>query len=57
MTRYTARPASLGRSNSEPMIPHLTVTERGSVRTGLLDHHGRELWRKPEPCGFGREGE
>jgi len=27
------------------------------VKTGLLDKNGNEIWRAPNPVGFGRDGE
>jgi hypothetical protein len=33
-------------------VPNLSVIGSGPVRTGLLDQHGDQIWRSPEPVGF-----
>lgn len=37
--------------------PSLTVDEHVATDTGLLDVDGNEIWRSPNPVGFGRDDE
>ena len=40
-----------------PLIPSLSVDDHESVFTGLIDCSGEEIWRAPNPMGFGRNDE
>jgi hypothetical protein len=62
MARYVRRPRAdwieddcVG--NEDTLLPHLTVDDHEAVFTGLLDAKGEEIWRTPNPMGFGRDGE
>ena len=33
-------------------VPNLTVDGGGAVKTGLVDQHGKDIWRSSEPVGF-----
>jgi len=35
----------------------VTVCDHEAVNTGLLDADGDEIWREPNPVGFGRDDE
>jgi len=35
----------------------VSVCDHEAVYTGLLDADGDEIWREPNPIGFGRDGE
>lgn len=35
----------------------LYVPEHVPYYTGLLDSHGNDIWRAPNPIGFGRDAE
>lgn len=37
--------------------PPITVDEHVATDTGLLDVDGNEIWRAPNPVGFGRDEE
>lgn len=43
--------------DDEPHRPNLTVDSHEAVFTGLIDSRGEEIWRTPNPMGFGRDGE
>jgi hypothetical protein len=43
--------------NTDPMLPAVSVDDHEAVFTGLLDAKGEEVWRAPNPMGFGRDGE
>ena len=34
------------------LIDNLTVVESEPSFSGLLDQHGNEIWRMPDPIGF-----
>lgn len=59
MARYVIghRPEALGRYENEPMIPVVCAPESVPVATGLFDARGNEIWRLPNPMGFGRDEE
>ena len=62
MTRYAtrsrlAKPRSFDIDDDTPLIPNLTVDDHEAVFTGLLDASGEELFRLPNPIGFGRDKE
>jgi hypothetical protein len=38
-----------------PLVPHLSVAERGAVDTGLVFADGSRIYRAPNPIGFGRD--
>jgi hypothetical protein len=42
---------------ADPGIPHIDVPEHKASFTGILDARGEEIWRGPNPMGFGRHGE
>lgn len=53
MSRYVAMPRPRATfDDPEPMIPNLSVDERGPVDTGLVDSKGNRIMRLPEPLGF-----
>jgi hypothetical protein len=58
--RYITRAAKPGFietplwGDEEKMRPHLSVDDHDPVFTGLLDAKGDEIWRAPNPMGFGR---
>lgn len=39
------------------VTPSLTVDEHVPQFTGLLDSKGDEIWRAPNPVGFGKDDE
>jgi len=42
---------------TDPLIPNVDVPEHEAAFTGLLDAKGEEIWRGPNPMGFGRDWE
>ena len=63
MGRYVARkvggigPVRSYWMDDAPMLPSLCAPDSLPVNTGLLDAHGNELWRRPNPVGFGKDTE
>ena len=61
MGRYTTRsPRSNGDDWAEtdnPLLLSLAVDDHVAVFTGILDGKGEEIWRSPNPIGFGRNEE
>lgn len=61
MPRYTSRaPRSFHCEDdwhTDPMLPGVTVDDHEAVFTGLLDAKGEEIWRQPNPMGFGRDND
>lgn len=60
MPRYTIRPQAGGwieddTSFYESDIPYIEVPEHYAVFTGLIDAKGNEIWREPNPMGFGKD--
>lgn len=53
MARYFARPKA-DWDESYPLIPDLHVPDNKPVRTGVIDNRGNDIWRAPNPIGFGR---
>ncbi len=43
--------------NDESLKPALAVTDHRPTFTGLLDASGDEIWKAPNPMGFGRDEE
>jgi hypothetical protein len=65
MARYFTRPTA-GKpvyietplwGDVEPHRPHLSVDDHEPTFTGLLDTKGEEIWRAPNPMGFGHDGD
>ncbi len=51
MSRYFVKAAH--NWGDEPVyLPNLSVDGGGAVKTGLLDTHGKDIWRAGEPVGF-----
>jgi hypothetical protein len=42
---------------TDPLLPNVDVPEHEASFTGLLDAKGEEIWRGPNPMGFGRDNE
>jgi hypothetical protein len=42
---------------SDPLLPSVDVPEHEPSFTGLLDSRGEEIWRAPNPMGFGHHRE
>lgn len=40
-----------------PLLPNLHLPDSAPIKTGLLDSKGNEIWRTPNPIGFGRDEE
>jgi hypothetical protein len=64
MPRYSTRPARAYKPliceddwYSDPLLPCVAVSDHEAAFTGLLDAKGEEIWRSPNPMGFGRDGE
>lgn len=65
MSRYFAKPtckkslqvAAVDWWDAPPMISNVTVSDHDAIDTGLVDQHGDQIMRAPNPCGFGRDGE
>lgn len=64
MGRYVARakcgeirPVRSYWDDGAPLLPSLCASELIPVNTGLLDARGNELWKLPNPVGFGRDEE
>jgi hypothetical protein len=60
MPRYTTRsvrPRADWMDDDSPLVPNLSVDDHEAVFTGLLDDKGEEIWRCPNPMGFGRDDE
>jgi len=58
--RYFTRRASVQIEDdcyTDPLIPNIDAPEPEASFTGLLDAKGEEIWRAPNPIGFGRDGE
>lgn len=43
--------------DNEPHRPSLSVSDHTPLFTGLFDAAGEEIWRAPNPVGFGRDSE
>lgn len=65
MARYFTRPRA-GKpvyvetplwDDVEPQRLQLSVDDHEPAFTGLLDDKGEEIWRAPNPMGFGRDGD
>lgn len=63
MSRYFTRPR-MGKplyvetplwDDVEPSRRDLTVSDHEAAFTGLLDSKGEEIWRGPNPIGFGSD--
>jgi hypothetical protein len=59
VSRYTRRPRAVDDfiADEPPLLPSLSVDDHLAVFTGLLDAEGEEIWRTPNPMGFGRDAE
>jgi hypothetical protein len=62
MPRYVSRPRSAVAEDDcvfdeNPLLPAVSVDDHEAVFTGLLDATGDEIWRAPNPMGFGRDGD
>lgn len=61
MPRYVTRPSANGWVDDcvieTPMLPSLEACDFEPTFTGLLDADGDEIWRAPNPIGFGRDEE
>ena len=44
-------------NDSDPLLPGISVADHTPSFTGLLDAKGEEIWRAPNPMGFGRDRE
>ena len=59
MPRYVTRPKAtrprMEWDDDVPLVPSLTVDDHEAVCTGILDSNGDEIWRAPNPIGFGRD--
>lgn len=41
----------------DPVLPSLSADDHDPVFTGLLDARGEQIWRAPNPMGFGKDEE
>lgn len=41
--------------DSQPLVPGVQVADHEAAFTGLLDAKGEEIWRQPNPMGFGKD--
>lgn len=61
MPRYFVRAGSYVEDDlfdsDKPMLPHVSVPDHEPLPTGLLDQRGEDIWRSPNPIGFGRDEE
>ena len=61
MTRYTTRPRQFVGDDwpecDNPLLPSLSVDDHEAVFTGLVDAKGEQIWRQPNPMGFGRDSD
>lgn len=61
MSRYFTRPVPRAYFDDEYpnqiVVPNVTVDDHVPADTGLVDVHGRRIWRAPNPMGFGKDGE
>ena len=62
MPRYFARPKAIAAEDDcvfeeNSLTPDVSVDEHVAIFTGLLDAKGEEIWRAPNPVGFGRDDE
>lgn len=63
MTRYTKRFAASGwveddiYDDTENQTQPVFVSDHSAIYTGLLSLDGGEIWREPNPMGFGKDEE